>query len=362
MIETNTRQTPLHNAHIAQKARMVDFAGWSMPVLYTSILEESRAVRSSVGIFDISHMGRTRIAGAGATALLQKLTSNDVEALKPSEAQYSLLMNPHGGIVDDIIIYREGVEEYMVVINASNTQKDLKWIASHTPAGVTVTNNTDATAMIAVQGPSAPQIVSDMAGDSALLELSRFQFSNGNISGCPATLCRTGYTGEDGFEVIVPAESAETVWNDLISAGAVPCGLGARDTLRIEAGYPLYGHEIDDTTSPIEAGLSWVVQLEKGDFIGADAIRAVKQKGPARKLVGLVSKDRLQPRQGFAIYAGGEDVGIITSGAFSPTRNYSVAMGYIAAEHSKNGTQVEVEIRDKRIAATVVPKKNLLSA
>lgn len=354
------RQTPLYEAHLEQKARMVDFAGWAMPVLYTSILDEARAVRNQAGIFDISHMGRTRIVGEGATALLQSLTSNDVASLKPSEAQYSLLTNPDGGVIDDIIVYREGDEAYMVVINASNTDKDLKWIHRHTPEGVTVENNTEKTAMIAVQGPSAPQMVANLAADTTLLSLDRFQYGTGVIAGSTATFCRTGYTGEDGFEVIVPAEGASAVWKAFLQAGAMPCGLGARDALRIEAGYPLYGHEIDDTTSPVEAGLMWVVKLDKGKFTGADAIREVKRKGPARKLMGLVSQERIQPRQGYTIYAGNDIIGEVTSGVFSPTRGHSVAMGYIASDHAKAGKTVEVAIRDKRAAATVVPKKNLL--
>jgi aminomethyltransferase len=205
-------------------------------------------------------------------------------------------------------------------------------------------------------------MVSALADDRGLLDLKRFQYAQGTIASVGATLCRTGYTGEDGFELIVPAESAKKVWSELKAAGAVECGLGARDALRIEAGYPLYGHEIDDESSPVEAGLMWVVRLDKGDFIGADKIRAVKSAGPARKLVGLKSAERQQPRQGYSIYAGDEKVGSITSGVFSPTRNQSIAMGYVATAHSKPGTPVEVEIRDRRIAATVCAKKSLLDA
>jgi aminomethyltransferase len=341
---------------------MVDYAGWNMPVLYTSILEEARAVRSGTGIFDISHMGRTRFSGASALALLQKLTSNDVAALSPSEAQYSLLTNPSGGIIDDIIVYRESSDAFLVVINAGNTAKDIAWIRSHLDSGSQLADNTAATAMIAVQGPQAPEMVAGLAGDRGLLALKRFQYVTGKIAGGAATFCRTGYTGEDGFELIVPAENACGVWSGLKSAGAVECGLGARDALRIEAGYPLYGHEIDDETSPVEAGLMWVVRLEKGDFTGADKIRAVKDAGPRRKLVGLKSAERQQPRQGYSIYSGDEKIGIITSGVFSPTRNQSIAMGYVSSAHSKPGTPVEIEIRDRRITATVCAKKSLLDA
>jgi aminomethyltransferase len=305
-------------------------------------------------------MGRTRFSGAGATALLQSLTSNDVAALKPSEAHYSLLTNPQGGIIDDIIVYREADENYLVVINASNTDKDLDWMRSHNLSSVRIDNQTEQTAMIAVQGPNAPRLVAELADNPSLLNIDRFQYTTGTIAGAEATFCRTGYTGEDGFELIVPAARAADVWEALISKGATACGLGARDALRIEAGYPLYGHEIDDTTSPVEAGLMWVVKLDKGDFTGSAAIRKVKAEGPKRRLMGLSSQERIQPRQGYTIFTGETSIGEVTSGVFSPTRNHSLAMGYVATPYAKPGTPVEIEIRGKRTAATVVPKKDLL--
>ncbi len=355
------RKTPLHSAHIVLSARMVDFAGWDMPVLYTGILEEARAVRSGVGLFDISHMGRIRLFGEGTTALLQQLTTNNVEALQASQAQYSLLTNPEGGVIDDIIVYRVGAEEYYVVINASNTDKDIAWIQQHLPTTVTLEDWSARTAMIAVQGKNAPQLVSDLAGIPSLLDLTRFQYVQGTFLGASTIFCRTGYTGEDGFEIIVPANDAEKIWNALVDAGGVPCGLGARDALRIEAGYPLYGHEIDDTTTPVEAGLMWVVDLNKPAFTGHEPIRAVKQVGASRRLVGLtLPSERLVPRQGFNVFSGDTLVGQVTSGVFSPIRNHSVAMGYVAKEFAKTGTPLEVEIRNKRAKATVIPKKNLL--
>jgi aminomethyltransferase len=360
-MDTNLLQTPLFAAHLKRNARLVDFAGWEMPVLYTGILEEARAVRSRSGIFDISHMGRIQVTGEGATAMLQQLTSNDVAALSPSQAQYSLLTNPNGGIIDDIIVYRAGVEDYLVVINASNTEKDLTWIAQHTPATVRVEDNTRQTAMIAVQGPEAPALVARVARRPDLLGLARFQYVTGQFDGFPTTFCRTGYTGEDGFEVIVPAEQAEALWDALLEGGAAACGLGARDALRIEAGYPLYGHEIDETTSPVEAGLMWAVKLDKANFIGREVIVATKTKPPVRRLVGLVTQERIQPRQGYTILVRNEPVGEVTSGIFSPTKGTSVAMGYVAALYAKTGTAVEIAIRDRRATATVVPKKNLLA-
>ena len=360
-MDTNLLRTPLFAAHQKHNARLVNFAGWEMPVLYTGILEEARAVRSSSGIFDISHMGRIQVTGEGATAMLQQLTSNDVAALSPSQAQYSLLTNPNGGIIDDIIVYRAGDEDYLVVINASNTEKDLAWIAQHTPATVRVEDNTRQTAMIAVQGPEAPALVARIAGRPDLMGLPRFHYVTGQIDGLPTIFCRTGYTGEDGFEVIVPATQAEALWDALLKGGAAACGLGARDALRIEAGYPLYGHEIDDTTSPVEACLMWAVKLDKSNFIGREAIVAAKAKPPVRRLVGLVTQERIQPRQGYTILVGNELVGEVTSGIFSPTKGTSVAMGYVAAPYAKTGTAVEIAIRDRRTAAIVVPKKNLLA-
>ncbi len=370
---TELKHTPLYDAHVALKGRMVEYAGWAMPVLYTGILEEARAVRSVAGIFDISHMGRVHVFGEEATTFLQKLTSNDVGALKPSSAQYSLLMNATGGIIDDIIIYREDRDSYLVVINAGNAEKDLQWMRKHVPDGVTIQDQSEQTAMIAVQGPQTPEMVARLAGNPALLERKRFQYATGLLSGIPATFCRTGYTGEDGFELIVPAKQGQDAWNALMAAGAVPCGLGARDALRIEAGYPLYGHEIDETTSPVEAGLMWVVKLDKGDFFGKEQIARQKQEGPKRRLMGLTSHERIIPRQGFPLYAAQEtggagegaeksSIGVITSGVFSPTRNHSVAMAYIDVEHAKPGTRVEVAIRDKFAGMTVVQKKSLLEA
>ncbi len=361
MTETvELKQTPLYAAHLKASARMVDYAGWNMPVLYAGILEEARAVRNNIGLFDISHMGRTRVSGKGATELLQELTSNDVASLTVTQAQYSLLMNPDGGIVDDIIVYREGDESYMVVINAGNTAKDIDWIKAHCPPSVTFEDNSAATAMIAVQGPNAPALVAKLSGNVDLLTLGRFHYTTGTIAGASATICRTGYTGEDGFELIVDAENAETVWNALAEGGGVPCGLGARDALRIEAGYPLYGHEIDDTTSPVGALLMWAVSMEKGLFIGRENIAMVKANGPTRKLMGLVSPERIQPRQGYTVFVGSEAVGVITSGVFSPTLGHSVAMAYIDSAHAKTGTAVEIGIRDKRATATVRQKKNIL--
>ena len=355
------KRTPLYAVHLRHNARMVDFAGWEMPVMYGGILEEARAVRSRCGVFDISHMGRIALTGAGATACLQSLTSNDVSKLAAGFAQYSLLTNPDGGIVDDIIVYREGDEAYLVVINASNSAKDIDWIRQNMPASVSLIDDTLETAMIAVQGPEAPALVAELAANPDLLSLRRFAYTTSDVLGHAATFCRTGYTGEDGFEMIVPAEIAGQVWDALVAGGAAPCGLGSRDVLRIEVGYPLYGHEIDDTTSPVEAGLMWAVKLEKGAFTGSDRIAEIKKNGAKKRLVGLISEERTVPRQGYNIFSGADMIGTVTSGVFSPILNRSIAMAYIAAAYAAPGTVVEAEIRGKRTAMTVTPKKNLLA-
>ncbi len=361
--ENLMRRTPLTNRHEEMQARMVDFEGWLMPVMYAGILQEARAVRNHAGMFDISHMGRVYFEGEGATEFLQSLTSNDAASLKPSEAQYSLLTNPQGGIIDDIIVYREAEESYLIVINAGNAAKDIHWFKTHLPDSVQFTDLSEETAMIAVQGPKAPEIVALISSQPALQELKRFQYSTGNLFSSKATFCRTGYTGEDGFEIIIPAESAVKVWDELLNYEVFACGLGARDALRIEAGYPLYGHEIDDTTSPVEALLMWVVKLDKGPFSGSDEIAKVKKTGAARRLMGLVSTERIQPRQGYNIFEINSDrkIGVITSGVFSPTRERSIAMGYIETDMAVSGMKVEIAIRDKRIIADVVPKKSLLT-
>jgi len=354
------RRTPLYDSHKALGARIVPFAGWEMPVSYAGILEEARAVRTAVGLFDISHMGRLIVQGGSALDLLQRTTTNDVASLSPGQAQYSLIPNPQGGIVDDIIVYRNAADSFTIVLNASNTAKDIAWFKAHAPASVTFTDFTESTAMIAVQGPSAPRLVSQLAGQD-LSGVPRFSFVEGRIGGARAGLCRTGYTGEDGFEVIVDAPDARTVWELLVREGGIPCGLGARDALRIEAGYPLYGHEIDDTTTPVEAALMWVVKLDKVDFVGRDVIAKTKAEGAGRKLVGLTLQERIIPRQGYTLYRGSEAVGTVTSGIFSPSTGHSIGMAYVADPHNKPGTSVEVEIRANRYPATVVPKKDLLA-
>jgi aminomethyltransferase len=360
-------RTPLYEAHLKQGARLIPFAGWEMPLSYKSILEEAKSVRSHAGIFDISHMGRLRIAGKGTVSILQLLTTNDIEALSVGKAHYSLLTNPQGGIKDDIIIYRTGENEFLVVVNASNTSKVIAWIESFLPQTeeeLHIENITPYTAMVALQGPKAQAVLEAVLGTPDLIGLERFShrtitFKEDETS-AELLCCRTGYTGEDGFELIFSQEYAPLVWNVLLNAGATPCGLGARDTLRIEAGYPLYGHEIDESISPVEAGLMWAVKLDKGNFIGRDVILEAKRLGPKRRLMGLLMHGRALPRQGYTIYHENREVGVVTSGTFSPLREASIAMGFLNTEVARPYTKVEIEIRGQRHEATVVPKKELL--
>ncbi|MCS6775137.1 MAG: glycine cleavage system aminomethyltransferase GcvT [Chloroherpetonaceae bacterium] len=361
MAVSDLKRTPLYDVHLAAGARMVPFAGWAMPVSYQSILDEARVVRQHAGIFDISHMGRVCVEGAESLPVLQRVTSNDVSRLAPGDAQYSLFLTPQGGIIDDIIVYRRRAQEFLLVVNASNTEEDLRWIREHTAQSVAVVDRTSETAMVAVQGPHAPSLVAGVLESPALLDLGRFQFAEVEFRGTLIVCCRTGYTGEDGFELIGPVQEVSSLWERCIRAGAVPCGLGARDTLRIEAGYPLYGHEIDTHTSPVEAGLMWVVKLEKGEFIGRDAVMQIRSEGVLRRLVGMLLDSRIQPRQGYTVHAGDAVVGSVTSGTFSPLRHCGIAMGYVATPLARPGTRVEIDIRGKRVPARIVPKKNLLA-
>lgn len=349
------RRTPLAEVHPRMGARMVEFAGWWMPVQYGGIIQESRAVRESVGIFDISHMGRFHLQGAEVIPAVERLTTNDVSALTDGAAQYSLLTNPQGGVIDDIIVYRLASDHLLIVVNAANADKDKSWMLEHLPSSVTLDDATAQTAMIAVQGPEAVGLVSHQFMRN-LVDLPRFHFTTCQWRGHPVFVARTGYTGEDGVELIVEASTAVPLWNALYEAGAVPCGLGARDVLRIEAGYPLYGHELNEHINPIEAGLGWVVSKGK-EFIGAEVIRRIREQGPPRKLVGLEVEGRMVARQGYPVQVNGQTVGEITSGTFSPTLEKSIAMAFVKNEHSKVGNEVQVDVRGKLVPARIVSRR-----
>ncbi len=358
------KRTPLHHRHVSLGGRMVEFGGWDMPVQYAGIIAEHTACRTAAAIFDVSHMGEVGFKGPGALAAVQQLSTNDAAKLVDGRVQYAALCLESGGVVDDITVYRRGPEDYFYVVNASNAEKDLAWIRKNVAGEVTVEDLSAATALIAVQGPKAPGIV-QRAADRDILDLPRYWFRDGKLAcktgDVQVTFSRTGYTGEDGFEIACPAEAAPAVWDRLLEIGGpeglAPAGLGARDTLRLEAKMCLYGHELDEKTTPLEAALGWAVALDspgKGDFLGRDALVRQKAAGLERRLVGLEMAGAGIARQGYPILAGGKRRGMVTSGTKSPTLGKAIALGYVATEFSKVGTRVAVEIRGREVPATVV--------
>ena len=357
------KRTPLHACHVEVGGRLVEFAGWEMPVQYEGVIEEHRAVRTAAGIFDVSHMGEIRVRGAGAEALLQRLTPNDVSKLAPGRAHYSGFLTERATYVDDLLIYRLAADDFLVVVNASNAANDFEWIASRAEgsdtSGAEVTDEGDRYALIALQGPKAVEILEPLATPGAT-GLRYYGFLQGEVAGRPALISRTGYTGEDGFELYLDPEDAPGIWRRLLEAGASaglkPAGLGARDTLRLEAAMALYGHEIDDTTTPLEAGLGWVVKLDKGDFLGRDVLAAQKEGGLDRKLVGFEVRDRGIARQGHAVVSqeDGRKLGAVTSGTWSPTFEKALGMAYVPADLAAPGTPLSLDVRGKRLAAEVV--------
>jgi aminomethyltransferase len=357
-VDTALKRTPLFAAHVKAGARMVPFGGWEMPVQYRGIIDEHRTVRSAVGCFDVSHMGEFEVEGPGALAALQRLTTNDVTALAVGQVQYSLLCHPDGGIVDDLTLYRLADERYLMVVNASNIDKDWTHVTTAVPAdGARWRNISSVTGLIAVQGPKAEALVGRLA-DRDVTSIGYYRCEQGTVAGVGTLISRTGYTGEDGFELYVRAEDTERLWSALLDGGraegVAPIGLGARDTLRLEMRYALYGNDIDDTTNPLEAVLGWVVKPAKGDFVGRAAIEAVRAAGARRKLVGLEMADRSVPRHGYPVVKDGAPIGIVTSGTFGPSVERSIALAYVASAHAAIGTEVGVEIRGQAKAARVV--------
>ncbi len=353
------KRTPLHDVHVKAGARMVPFGGWEMPVQYRGIVEEHRTVRSAVGLFDVSHMGEFEVEGAEALAALQHLTTNDAAALAVGQVQYSLLCTPEGGIVDDLTVYRLAPDRYMLTVNAANIAKDFAWVTEHTrrfPAAVW-RDVSAPTALIAVQGPRAEALVGALA-DRDVTAIGYYRFAAGAVAGVRALISRTGYTGEDGFELYVAAADAVALWQALMEAGAplgvAPIGLGARDTLRLEMRYALYGNDIDETTNPLEAGLGWVVKPAKGEFIGREAIERVRAAGPRRRLVGLEMADRAVARHGYRVVQDGRAVGVVTSGTWGPSVEKSIAMAYVESALAAVGTALAVEIRGQARPARVV--------
>jgi aminomethyltransferase len=355
---TSLKRTPLYEQHLALGARLVEFGGWEMPVQYSSILEEHRAVRTRAGLFDVSHMGEFKVEGKDALAFLQNLVPNDVERLAIHQALYSQLCLPDGGTIDDLIIYYLAENHYMMVVNAANIDKDFAWVEKQARNfDVQATNQSDATALLALQGPESLAILQPLTGED-LSAIGYYHCTPGMVDGINCIISRTGYTGEDGFELYCAPVDVVKLWNDLLAAGKqhglLPAGLGARDTLRLEAGYCLYGHELDEQTNPLEANLGWTVKLNKGDFIGHDALLKVKEEGLKRKLIGIEMIERGVSRGGYAIYENDQQIGALTSGAPSPTLNKNIGMGYVEAAHAVAGKTVQIDIRGKRTAAQIV--------
>lgn len=349
------KQTALNEVHRALGARMVDYAGWDMPVQYASgPASESRACRTAAGIFDVSHMGEVRVTGSEALDFVQYVTSNDASRLSPGKAQYSLLLNEDGGVVDDIIVYRLDDAEFMIVINAGCKDKDLDWLRSYIRSfpGAVLEDISDRTGLLAVQGPDAPRLVDSAAG-GGLLDLKRFQFRRASIDGVGVLASRTGYTGEDGLEIFCDWNDATALWRRFTGLGVIPCGLASRDILRIEASYPLYGHEIDPHTSPLGAGLQWAVKTSKKDFIGRNCVIERMQGITKETLAGLRVKEgvRAIPREGCVVYAprAGRDIGVVTSGTLSPTLDCGIAIARIGAGWAQPGTPLELDIRGRRV-------------
>ncbi|MCS7066362.1 MAG: glycine cleavage system aminomethyltransferase GcvT [Fimbriimonadales bacterium] len=354
------KRTALYEVHRRAGARMVAFAGWEMPIQYHSILEEVRAVRSRWGLFDVSHMGRARFHGENTLPFLHWLTPSDLSKVGDYSALYTVLTNEQGGVVDDIILYRLASDHWLMVFNAANHDKDLAWFLrwqSHFSPPPAIVDETERTVMIAVQGPQAVAHLTELLTPN-LADVPRFGALAFEWQGIPVFAGRTGYTGEDGFELIVPAEAGERLWERLLEAGATPCGLGARDVLRVEAGLHLYGHELTDETNPIEAGLGWLVS-DRTDYLGAEIIQRVKAEGPTRKLMGIILQERGVPREGYSVLIEGQVAGHLTSGVYSPTLEHGIGMAYLPSEWAKPGTPCAVEIRGKPVPALVTTRRFL---
>lgn len=357
--ENIIRRTPLYNAHVDAGARIVPFSGWEMPVQYEGILAEHHAVRNAAGLFDVSHMGRVEIRGPDAVQFVNHITVNDVNRLTPYTSQYTLACYEHGGIVDDFLVYRSP-DRILMIPNAGNRSKDLAWLRQHSDGfNVEILDLSEVSMLVALQGPHAEAILNPLT-DASLEALPFQHFIETRINGIWARIFRTGYTGEDGFEIWAPAEHAPEIWNLLISTGAdhglKPCGLGARDTLRLEAGLALYGHEINEHTNPLEAGLSWVTRLKKPEFIGKERLVQIRRNGLERKLVGFKLLERGIPREGYGIYSQGEQVGTAVSGTMAPTLGYGIGTGYVPISLIDPGTSLSIEIRGKHIPAEVVKR------
>ena len=352
------KKTKFYNIHKKLGAKLVDFAGYLMPVQYSSIINEHKVVRNTVGVFDVSHMGEVTIKGEKALDFLQHITINDVSKLSDGRVQYSAMCYEDGGIVDDLLVYRINQNEYFLVINASNIQKDIDWMHKNNSFEVEIINESDEYSLLAVQGPNSKKVLQEICDKE--FDLEYYNFFHTTCAGIDMLVSRTGYTGELGYELYFKSDEkdAESFWNTLFDKGKKfqiePVGLGARDSLRLEMGFCLYGNDIDETTNPIEAGLGWITKANKGDFIGRDAIVKIKTEGVKRKLAAMISVEKVLPRHGYEISQNGDVVGNITSGTLSPILGHPIALGYVDKEYIDSEAQLNVKIRDKDIPLTIV--------
>jgi len=352
------RTTALNGVHRKAGAKMVDFGGWDMPVQYSGILDEHHNVRKAVGLFDVSHMGEIEVRGPEALQLVNFLSTNDAARLQPGQAQYSGLLYGHGGFVDDILVHKIDDRHFFLCVNASNQDKDFEHIRTHNRFDAEVEFAGERYAQLAVQGPSALQTLQKLT-QTDLAPIAYYHFVDGVVSGAPARIARTGYTGEDGFEIYIAPVEAERIWRELLEAGKEfgikPCGLGARNTLRLESKMALYGHEIDATITPWEAGLGWIVKMDKGDFLGRDALARQKQEGVKRKLAAFEMTERGIARDGYEVYLDGQPAGWVTSGGPSPTLNKNIGLCYLPSDRAAIGTRIEIMIRNQPAGAVIVP-------
>ncbi|MGH9386375.1 MAG: glycine cleavage system aminomethyltransferase GcvT [Vicinamibacterales bacterium] len=355
------KKTPLHGSHVALDARMVPYGGWDMPVEYSGITAEHMAVRTAAGLFDVSHMGEVEIAGKDALTAVQHITSNDASKLHVGQIQYSALTTPEGTFVDDLLVYRFGSSHYLLVINASNIDKDYAWIAARAKEAVpdiATVNSSDRYALIAIQGPRSQAILQTLTAID-LSPIKYYWFAHGEVAGVRGTVSRTGYTGEDGFEVMVPAAMATRVWDALLQAGQpmalIPCGLGARDTLRLEASMRLYGNDMDETSTVLEADLGWIVGWNKAEFLGRERLHDQKAQGVSKRLVGFEMVDRAIARHGYDVWHDGQQVGVVTSGTQTPFLKKAIGMAYVPPALAAPGTEIEIDVRGRRVKAVTVP-------
>jgi aminomethyltransferase len=356
--DTEDKRTPLYDVHCQLGARMIQFGGWEMPVSYTGIIEEHQRVRTHAGLFDVSHMGEIEITGPGAEAAVQYLTLNDVRPLQVYQLQYSALCNDAGGLLDDLTVCRLAPERFLLIVNAANIAKDFHWITQHLGPGASAENRSDAQALLALQGPDAEGILQRLCS-APLGTLRYYHALLTRLDGHEALVSRTGYTGEDGFEVLVDAAHAVALWQAIMAAGQayglLPVGLGARDTLRLEARYLLYGQDMDETTNPFEVGLGWITKLDKGEFIGRDALIRLRTAGVQRRMVGFVMQERGIPRAHYQVMQAGQAIGEVTSGTMSPTLNQAVGTALVRSTSVQNGSIIAIDIRHKAVPAQVVP-------